>query len=382
MGSQVIDNGTIGRQVAFSSKGGVLKARLRDLSAGIGRLPAGLSNAITDVPGVLVGHATVIRDEPKVIRSGITMVVPRDGGIWTDYAYAASHVLNGNGEMTGLAWVQESGMLGSPIGITNTYQVGLVRDFLAAESVRVGVTEDFLLPVVGETDDGWLSDAEAFALTEEDAAAALAAASGGPVVEGCVGGGTGMICHEFKGGIGTSSRVVEIDGESYVVGALVQANYGAREDFRIDGVPVGAVIDSEQVASPWDEPANGGSIIVIIATDAPLLPGQCRRLAQRATIRSGPGRRIRPQLEWRGPCSLPSPQAIISRSGPANCGWSPPSPTNRWTRCSTRSSKSTEESIVNALRGGDHHREVRPDCPRLPLDRVAPILERYRVGLA
>ena len=210
--ARIIESETIGLRLALSSKGGVLRARLRDLSAGIGRLPAGLSNAITDVPGVLVGHATVVRDEPHVIRSGITMVVPRDGGIWTDYAYAASHIFNGNGEMTGLAWVEESGMLGSPIAITNTYQVGMVRDFLAKESVRVGVIEDFLLPVVGETDDGWLSDAAAFALTEEDAASALSSASGGDVSEGCVGGGTGMICHEFKGGIGTSSRVVDIDG--------------------------------------------------------------------------------------------------------------------------------------------------------------------------
>jgi D-aminopeptidase len=381
MATRFIDNGTIGRQVAFPSKGGVLKARLRDLSAGIGRLPAGLSNAITDVPGVLVGHATVIRDEPKVIRSGITIVVPRDGGIWTDYAYAASHVLNGNGEMTGLAWVEESGMLGSPIGITNTYQVGLVRDFLAAESVRVGVTEDFLLPVVGETDDGWLSDAEAFALTEEDAAAALSAASGGPVVEGCVGGGTGMICHEFKGGIGTSSRVVEIDGETYVVGALVQANYGAREDFRIDGVPVGAVIDSEQVASPWDEPANGGSIIVIIATDAPLLPGQCRRLAQRATI--GVGRVGGYGHNSSGDLFFAFATGNHLEERPGKLRTVATVPNESMDPLFHAVVESTEESIVNALFAAETT-TGRFDriAHALPLDRVAPILERYRVGLA
>jgi D-aminopeptidase len=228
----------------------VLKARLRDLSAGIGRLPTGPLNAITDVPGVLVGHATLIRDEPHVIRSGITMVVPRDGGIWTDYVYAGSHVFNGNGEMTGLAWVEESGMLGSPIGITNTFQVGMVRDFLTKEGVNLGVVDDFLLPVVGETDDSDLNEAEAFALTEDDAAAALSSAAGVEVAEGCVGGGTGMICHQFKSGIGTSSRVVDILGASHAVGVLVQANYGRRDDFRIDGVPVGALIGTDKVPAP------------------------------------------------------------------------------------------------------------------------------------
>jgi D-aminopeptidase len=283
--------------------------------------------------------------------------------------------------MTGLAWVEESGMLGSPIGITNTYQVGLVRDFLAAESVRVGVTEDFLLPVVGETDDGWLSDAEAFALTEEDAAAALSAASGGPVVEGCVGGGTGMICHEFKGGIGTSSRVVEIDGETYVVGALVQANYGAREDFRIDGVPVGAVIDSEQVASPWDEPANGGSIIVIIATDAPLLPGQCRRLAQRATI--GVGRVGGYGHNSSGDLFFAFATGNHLEERPGKLRTVATVPNESMDPLFHAVVESTEESIVNALFAAETT-TGRFDriAHALPLDRVAPILERYRVGLA
>ncbi|MDP9145245.1 MAG: P1 family peptidase, partial [Actinomycetota bacterium] len=179
------------------------RARLRQLGIAIGSLDTGPVNAITDVPGVLVGHTTLIRDEPEVVRTGITMIVPREGGIWTDYAYAGSHVLNGNGEMTGLVWVEESGMLGSPIGITNTAQVGLVRDYLVKESFHLGVFDGFHLPVVGETWDGWLSTAESFPLTDIEVAAALGTAASGPVTEGCVGGGTGMICHEFKGGIGT-----------------------------------------------------------------------------------------------------------------------------------------------------------------------------------
>jgi D-aminopeptidase len=323
----------------------------------------------------------VFRDEPHVIRSGITMVVPRDGGIWTDYAYAGSHVFNGNGEMTGLAWVEESGMLGSPIGITNTYQVGMVRDFLAKESVRVGVIEDFLLPVVGETDDGWLSDAAAFALTEEDAASALSSASGGAVSEGCVGGGTGMICHEFKGGIGTSSRVVEIDGETHVVGVLVQANYGAREDFRIDGVPVGALIDSGQVPSPWDEPPNGGSIIVVIATDAALLPGQCKRLAQRATAGvarvGGYGHDSSGDLFF----AFATANHLVERPGKPRTVATLPN--EAMDPLFHAVADATEESIVNALfaaetTAGRFDRVAHA----LPLDQTAAILERYRVKIS
>ena len=246
-------------------------------------METGPENAITDVPGVLVGHSTLIYDEPDVVRTGITMVVPR-ADVWTDYVYAGSHVLNGDGEMTGLIWVAESGMLGSPIGITNTSQVGLVRDFLVAETHRLGVVGGFHLPVVGETWDGWLSTPGSFPLTNDDAASALAAAAPGSVAEGSVGGGTGMICHEFKGGIGTSSRVGTAAGVPFTVGVLVQANYGERSDLRVDGVPVGREIGVDVVPSPWDDPPDGGSIIIVIATDAPLLPIQCRRLAQRATV--------------------------------------------------------------------------------------------------
>jgi D-aminopeptidase len=246
-------------------------------------MDTGPENAITDVPGVLVGHSTLIRDEPEVVRTGITMVVPREE-VWTDHVYAGSHVLNGDGEMTGLIWVAESGMLGSPIGITSTAQVGMVRDFLVAETYRLGVKGGFHLPVVGETWDGWLSTPSAFPLTADHAAEALRSATSGRVAEGSVGGGTGMICHDFKGGIGTSSRMATVAGGQFTVGVLVQANYGSRGDLRVDGVPVGREIGYDLVPSAWEQTPQGGSIIIVIATDAPLLPVQCRRLAQRATV--------------------------------------------------------------------------------------------------
>lgn len=256
---------------------------MRNLGFAIGTMETGPENAITDVPGILVGHSTLILDEPEVVRTGITMVVPRED-VWTDYVYAGSHVLNGDGEMTGLIWVAESGMLGSPIGITSTSQVGMVRDFLVAETYRLGVRGGFHLPVVGETWDGWLSTPSSFPLTPEHAAEALGSAASGPVAEGSVGGGTGMICHDFKAGIGTSSRIATSAGAPFTVGVLVQANYGSRPDLRVDGVPVGREIGYDLVPSAWREPPMGGSIIIVIATDAPLLPVQCRRLAQRATV--------------------------------------------------------------------------------------------------
>ena len=263
-----------------------MKPRIRDLGVSIGEYATGPANAITDVSGVLVGHKTVIRDEPTVVRSGVTMIVPRGGEIWSNFAYAGVAVLNGNGEMTGIPWIDESGMLGSPIGLTNTHQVGMVRDALVRYLTERDLERSFFLPVAAETWDGHLSDADSFPLTEADALAALEAARAGPVDEGNVGGGTGSICHEFKGGIGTSSRVVDVDGDTYTVGALVQANYGRRSDLRIDGLPVGRHIGLDQVPSAWDDgpPEADGSIIAVIATDAPLLADQCRRLARRAGV--------------------------------------------------------------------------------------------------
>ncbi len=258
------------------------RARIRDLGIQIGPMPTGPNNAITDVPGVQVGHCTVIHDEPRIARTGITMVVPRDD-IWSDNVFAGYYSFSGNGEMTGLAWLDESGQLTSPIGITNTHQVGVVRDALVAYPAEKGILANWALPVVAETYDGWLNDINAFHLTKEHAFEALENVSGGPVAEGNVGGGTGMTCHSFKGGIGTSSRVVSAGGSSYTVGALVQANYGDRSMFRVDGVPVGMEIGPDSVPVREPAPRQEGSIIIVVATDAPLLPVQCRRLAKRAT---------------------------------------------------------------------------------------------------
>ena len=260
--------------------------RLRDLGFVIGTFPTGERNAITDVEGVSVGHRTVIRDEPRVVRTGITIVNPRPVDQRADLCFGGMFSFNGNGEMTGSHWLEESGLSSGPIGITNTHQVGLVRDALVAAELARDPEATWSLPVVAETYDGFLNDIDSFPLTVDDVGAAIADADpGGAVEEGNVGGGTGMICHGFKGGIGTSSRQVTTAGHDYTVGALVQANYGSRELLRLDGRPVGRAIPAEVTPEPSDPAvAHAGSIIVVIATDAPLLADQCKRLARRATV--------------------------------------------------------------------------------------------------
>jgi len=260
------------------------RLRLRDLGITIGEYPTGQHNAITDVPDILVGHTTLIYDKPRVARTGVTVVAPRGGDVYQDQCYGAYHSFNGNGELTGVHWLEESGQIGGPIAITNTHQVGLVRDALVDYEIQKHPESQWLLPIVAETYDGWLNDINAFHLTKDDVFAALGNAQGGPVAEGNVGGGTGMICHEFKGGIGTASRMVTTPSGSFTIGALVQANYGARRHLRVNGVPVGRLIDTEQVPSYRQRPKADGSIIIVVATDAPLLPHQCKRLAQRATV--------------------------------------------------------------------------------------------------
>jgi D-aminopeptidase len=257
----------------------VNRKRAREFGIAIGTLPPAGRNAITDVPGVRVGHTTLAVGDD--VRTGVTIVQPPDA----EPVFAGAHRLNGNGELTGLEWVRESGMLTTPIGLTNTHSVGVVRDAIVAAGQEArDRSGEWSLPVVGETWDGVLNDIDGMHVRAEHAAAALADASSGPVAEGNVGGGTGMICHGFKGGIGTSSRVVDEAG-GVVVGVLVQANYGRRERLRIDGVPVGDVIPVSEVPAPGPAGvAGGGSIIAVVATDAPLLPGQCERLAQRAGL--------------------------------------------------------------------------------------------------
>jgi D-aminopeptidase len=258
--------------------------RLRDLGITIGEFPTGPHNAITDVAGTLVGHTTLIYDEPRVARTGVTIIMPRSGDVWRNPVFAAAHSFNGCGEMTGLLWIEESGQLSYPIALTSTHHVGTVHEAIVAYGQERGHTELSALAVVGETWDGWLSDMDGFHVKAEHVYAALADLSGGAVAEGNVGGGTGMICHEFKGGIGTASRVVATKSGTWTVGALVQANHGAREDFRVDGVPVGRLLGPQQVSTPWPEPRNSSSILIVVGTDAPLLPFQCRRLAKRATV--------------------------------------------------------------------------------------------------
>lgn len=276
------------------------RVRARDLGIVIGEGTPGPDNAITDVAGVRVGHATVVRgDGPLVrgagpVRTGVTVIVPHDGDPWVEPLFAGTHTLNGNGDLTGLEWIRETGLFHGPMAITNTHSLGLVRDALielGTRDRRAGQPA-WSLPVVGETYDGQLSDIDGFHVRPEHVAAAFAAASAGPVVEGAVGGGTGMICHEFKGGIGTSSRVLPVAAGGWTVGVLVQANHGRRGLLRIDGVPVGEAIPVTEVPSPWPDPrpglagpaAGSGSIIIVVATDAPLLPHQCARLAQRAGL--------------------------------------------------------------------------------------------------
>jgi len=275
------------------------RPRARDLGVIIGRRAPGPANAITDVPGVRVGHATIVRgDGPLVVgegpvRTGVTVILPHDGDLFLEGLFAGWHRLNGNGELTGTAWIDEAGLLIGPVAITNTHSVGIVRDAIVARAARTHPhgPELWSLPVVGETYDGTLSDVNGFHVTAAHLDAAIDGAASGPVPEGSVGGGTGMICHELKGGIGTASRKLSAPEGGWTVGVLVQANHGVREDLRIDGVPVGVEMPVTDVPSPYagregtgPGTPGAGSIVIIVATDAPLLPHQCRRVAQRAGL--------------------------------------------------------------------------------------------------
>ncbi len=254
-------------------------------------------NAITDVEGIEVGHTALISGEGKLVvgegpvRTGVTAVLPK--GKNYDPVFAGWYSLNGNGEMTGTTWVEESGFLEGPIMITNTHSVGVVRDAVVEwqfKNKHFDPLPDepdvfWALPVVAETYDGDLNDINGFHVKKEHAFSALNKAKSGPVKEGNVGGGTGMICHQFKGGMGTSSREIQIDSITYTLGVLVQANYGTRESLTIAGVPVGKEISDRMIIwDPLKAEQDRGSIIVIVATNAPLLPHQLKRLARRVPI--------------------------------------------------------------------------------------------------
>jgi len=261
--------------------------RARDLGVPFEGVPGPL-NAITDVAGITVGQVTLIEDlaDGHKVRTGVTAILPRGKDSADKSVFAGWFALNGNGEMTGTMWIDESGQLEGPVMLTNTHSVGVVRDAVIAGRVHAGGADAsgywWSLPVVAETWDGHLNDINGFHVKPEHVATALANASGGAVAEGNVGGGTGMICHEFKCGIGTASRRIEIHENSYRVGVLVQANYGVRDPLRIAGVPVGQYLRDDRVYTDARLSGDTGSIIIVVATDAPLLPHQLRRVAKRA----------------------------------------------------------------------------------------------------
>jgi D-aminopeptidase len=246
---------------------------------------AGRWNAITDVPGVEVGYATLI--EGNSVRTGVTAIHPRGQANPGDPCAAGYHSQNGNGEMTGVSWINESGTMSGPICVTNTHAVGVAHASIVRWTAthHADLAEAWLLPVAGETWDGYLNDINGGHVTEAVGVSALEAAAAGPIEEGSVGGGTGMNCYEFKGGSGTSSRLVEYGAATYTVGVFLQANFGARSELTIAGVPLGeALADDNPMADAFAAPPGAGSCIAVVITDAPLLPDECRALARRVTL--------------------------------------------------------------------------------------------------
>ena len=359
------------------------KPRARDLGVPFVGTPGPL-NAITDVAGVEVGHVTLVSgDGPLVVgrgpvRTGVTAVLPQ-GRDFQERLFGAWFTLNGNGEMTGTTWLEESGSLGSPILITNTHSVGVVRDAViewnARRSTGSGYSGDFSLPIVAETWDGFLNDINGFHVKKEHVFAALDGARGGPVAEGNVGGGTGMIAHDFKGGIGTASRRIAIEGATYTVGALVQANYGAREQLTIAGVPVGREI-TDLRREPGGRDEDAGSIIVVVATDAPLLPHQLKRVATRIALGVG-------AVGGRGGNSSgdifiafsTANRDIAKTSGLANLTMVP---NERINPVFEATAQATEEAIVNALVAAEDMTGINGSrVYALPHDRLRAVLQKY-----
>jgi L-aminopeptidase/D-esterase-like protein len=363
-------------------------SRARDLGVPFDGTPGPL-DAIADVPGVEIGNTTLISGDStpnstgKQVRTGVTVVLPR-GKQSSDPVYAGWFSQNGNGEMTGTTWIEESGFLEGPVALTNTHSVGVVRDAIVAWSLQ-HQTENHLwsLPVVAETWDGWLNDINGFHVTSSDLFHALDSAKNGPVPEGNVGGGTGMVCYGFKGGIGTASRVLPAGEGGYTVGVLVQCNCGRRPQLTIAGVPVGREIpdsapyaSSKSPAPGGDEQGDVGSIIIVIATNAPLLPHQLKRLARRATF----------GLARTGSTSGNSSGDIFLAFSTANPhADDPPGPNSVLTVSDERISpifaatvEATEEAIVNAMVGArtmtgkDGHTVI-----EIPHDRLSEVLKRY-----
>jgi D-aminopeptidase len=360
--------------------------RARDLGIPFDGTP-GKFNSITDVPGVEVGYTTLISGEGKLevgkgpVRTGVTAILPRGHASLNDPVYAGYFSLNGNGEMTGTAWVDESGFLEGPIIITNTHSVGVARDAVIAWRVKHGAADKtgywWSLPVVAETWDGWLNDINGFHVKPEDVWHALDSADGGALEEGSVGGGTGMICYEFKGGNGTASRKVEMKDEtgalrSFIVGVFLQANFGRRPQLVVAGVPIGKEIPGEVYKE------ESGSCIAVVATDAPLLPNQLKRLARRVSL----------GLARTGAISGNGSGDLFIAFSTANAGAANPEPlthsvqtipNDRLDPIFAAVVQATDEAVVNALvdnqsmTGRDNHH-----VEALPHDRMREILKRLR----
>jgi D-aminopeptidase len=367
---------------------GQTKPRARDLGVPFDGTP-GTANAITDVKGVEVGYTTLISGEgDKAVRTGVTAILPQ-GKSFNGRLFAAWHTLNGNGEMTGTTWVEESGGLGSPILITNTHSVGVVRDavieWAAKKFPGEGYSGDFSLPVVAETWDGFLNDINGFHVKKEHVFAALDSAKSGPIAEGNVGGGTGMAAHGFKAGTGTSSRVLAANFGGYTVGVLVQANYGARQLFNVAGVPVGREITDLQMkrgtqatSSLYKKGNEGdGSIIVVLATDAPLLPHQLKRIAQRISLGVG-------KVGGRGENSSGDIFIAFSTANAAEFGKNEGIaniqmlPNDRINQLFWATVAATEEAIINAMVAAETTTGYQGNTIyALPHDRLKEVLKKY-----
>ncbi|MBA3769693.1 MAG: P1 family peptidase [Blastocatellia bacterium] len=355
------------------------KPRARELGVPLDGT-VGKFNAITDVAGVEVGYTTLISGEGKAaIRTGVTAIFP----LGKDYAqpvFAGWHTLNGNGEMTGTTWIEESGGFGGPVVITNTHSVGVVRDAViewgTKRSTRKGYSGDYSLPVVSETWDGFLNDINGFHVKREHVFAALDAAKSGPVAEGNVGGGTGMMAHQFKGGTGTSSRVLTENQGGYTVGVLVQANYGGRSQLRVAGAPVGREI-LDLMPSEGAPSADSGSIIVVIATDAPLLPHQLRRIVKRASLGIGlmGGIGGNSSGDIFVAFSTANKEAAAKLDGVAKLEMLP---NGRINAVFAAVVQATEEAIVNALVAAETMKGVNGNTAyAIPHDRLRAALKKY-----
>ncbi|MGO8987185.1 MAG: P1 family peptidase [Terriglobales bacterium] len=355
------------------------KPRARDLGVPFDGAP-GPNNAITDVAGVEVGHTTLISGSGKLkvgegpVRTGVTAVLPR-GKDSTDPVFGAWFSLNGNGEMTGTTWLEESGFLDGPVMITNTHSVGVVRDAVIAWRIKKAPPDPdgyfWSLPVVAETADDDLNDMNGFHVKPEHAFHALDTAHGGPVEEGNVGGGTGMICNEFKGGIGTSSRVLPPRLGGYTIGVLVQCNYGRRSQLRIAGVPVGREITDHIVR---DE--DIGSIIIVIATDAPLISTQLKRVARRAAL--GLGRDGSFSGDGSGDIFIAFSTANPGASGPTGVHDLKMLANEQLNPIFLATVQATEEAIVNAMVAAQTMTGANDlTVIALPHDRLQEVLKKY-----